>query len=217
MTNLTTPTTAGSPAGSGVPNFTLQLQTIYDAAYAAAQPPAIINLMTYPQGSTQRIQQAEVLASQGYTIDLQIMVWGGDPFTTMLLRKMYGYTHVPSLGQVGVAVAPGLFFPGQPAYDPNVIPPGSILVITDPALLIPFATPPPSTTGTSEPCNPVGPLAVGALNMYTGSACDQYPNGATTGLNGIPADPRGTFVKNVTMKLMGPSGYWTLTVPAKVS
>lgn len=210
MTTTTIPTPSTS---SGVPNFTPQFQQTYDKAWEAAQPPAILNLMSYPQGSTQRIQQAETLASQGYTIDVQIMVWGWDPATTMLLRKMYGYTWVPSLGQAGVALAPGLFEPGQVPYNPDVIPPGSILVITDPALLVPFATPATQTTGVA-PCNPVGPLAVGALNMYTGAACDQYPNGATTGLNGIPSDPRGIFVKNVTMTPFGPSGYWTLTAKA---
>ena len=99
-----------------------------DDAYWNAQPAAVQPLRTMAN-ETQRAELAQQLASEGYKIDVPIMVWGWDAAKTTALRQSYGYTWVPSLGeQASIPVAPGLTFPGLPSYDPNNPPPGSILV-----------------------------------------------------------------------------------------
>jgi hypothetical protein len=81
------------------------------------------------QDPEQRAAYAHTLASEGYTIDVPIMVWGWDPSIVTSMRQADGYTWVPSATQNPVAVAPGLGALGNlPAYDPNNPPPGSILV-----------------------------------------------------------------------------------------
>jgi hypothetical protein len=58
------------------------------------------------------------------------MVWGWDPMKTMLTRKMYGYSWVPSYNQASVST-PGLAVTGQTPYDAGNPPPGSIAVNTN--------------------------------------------------------------------------------------
>ena len=77
---------------------------------------------------SQRQALASSLASQGYKIDVPIMVWGWDAAKVTALRQGYGYTWVPAMGQAPIQVAPGLNEPGLTAYNPNNPPPGSILV-----------------------------------------------------------------------------------------
>jgi hypothetical protein len=99
-----------------------------DQAYWAEQPPAVQALQYTPDD--QRGALAEQLASQGYTIDVPIMVWNWDPLATMVQRQIDGYSWVPSLQQPAIAVAPGVSFPGSPSYDPSKPPAGSIAVTT---------------------------------------------------------------------------------------
>ncbi len=99
-----------------------------DQAYWAEQPPAVQALQYTPDD--QRGALAQQLASQGYTIDVPIMVWNWDPLATMVQRQIDGYTWVPSLQQAPTAVAPGINFPGLASYDPSKPPPGSIPVST---------------------------------------------------------------------------------------
>ncbi len=126
-------TTAGSAtAASSTPAKATASQsttttTDPDDAYWAAQPAAVQQLRTITN-ETQRTAVARELASEGYTIDVPIMVWGWSPQTTTQLRQSYGYTWVPSGLQTPIPVAPGVNFPGLPSYDPNHPPPGSILV-----------------------------------------------------------------------------------------
>ena len=76
-----------------------------------------------------RATLATQLASEGYSIDVPIMVWGWDPSTTMSMREADGYTWVPSALQTPVQDAPGLPSMGTlAAYDPNSPPAGSIAV-----------------------------------------------------------------------------------------
>lgn len=99
-------------------------------AYWAMQPPevqALMNLRTVDQ----RMALARELASQGFIIDVPIMVWNWDPLATMIVRRNQGFTWVPSALQEPVQVAPGLSFPGLPSYNAANPPPGSILVSTD--------------------------------------------------------------------------------------
>lgn len=99
----------------------------FNDAYWAKQPAAVQQLRTVTDQG-QRTLMATQLASQGYKIDVPIMVWGWDPSQVTSLRQSYGYTWVPSALQNPVAVAPGLTEPGMQPYDPNNAPAGSIAV-----------------------------------------------------------------------------------------
>jgi hypothetical protein len=98
-----------------------------DDAYWAAQPAAVQQLREI-SNQPQRQQLAMQLASQGYSIDVPVMVWGWDAGITTQLRESAGYTWVPSGLQQPVSEAPGLTSPGFTPYDPAHPPPGSILV-----------------------------------------------------------------------------------------
>jgi hypothetical protein len=97
-------------------------------AYWAAQPPEVQQLRNVSDFG-ERSALADQLASQGYTVDRAIMVWGWDPLKTMLTRQMYGYSWVPSYNQPSVST-PGMPVTGQTPYDPNSPPPGSVAVNT---------------------------------------------------------------------------------------
>ncbi|MCL6507147.1 MAG: hypothetical protein K6T59_08975 [Bryobacteraceae bacterium] len=96
-------------------------------AYWSRQPEEVRRLRNV-EDLREREALAAELAAKGHTIDVPIMVWGSDPLRVMLLRRLYGYTWVPSALQPSVAVAPGIEFPGLPAYDATQPPAGSILV-----------------------------------------------------------------------------------------
>jgi hypothetical protein len=98
-----------------------------DDDYWASQP-APVQALRNIQDPTQREELATQLASEGYQIDVPIMVWGWDPVTTMQMRESYGYTWVPALGQQPLAAAPGIDFPDTNPYNPNNPPAGSIQV-----------------------------------------------------------------------------------------
>lgn len=100
-----------------------------DEAYWAEQPAAVQALQDMPDD--QRYAAAQQLASEGYTIDVPIMVYGMDPLATMVVRQEDGLTWAPSALQANIPVAPGDSFPGLPSYDPNNPPAGSIQVTTD--------------------------------------------------------------------------------------
>jgi hypothetical protein len=103
-------------------------QQAFDDAYWAAQPPAVQALRTM-QNPEQRTVAATQLASEGYSIDVPIMVWGWDPSITTAMRQADGYTWVPSAMQNPVEDAPGLSGYGNtPGYNPNTPPAGSIAV-----------------------------------------------------------------------------------------
>lgn len=123
--NGTTPASTGTTSSSSGP---APATTMTDDSYWAAQPPAVQQLRSV-QDMSQRESMATQLASQGYTVDVPIMVWGWDPVQTTQLRQSFGYTWVPSALQQPVALAPGLTMPGSlQAYDPKNPPAGSISV-----------------------------------------------------------------------------------------
>lgn len=126
-TAATTPTL--SPFGGNMPSAAELANMTPDQAYWAEQPAAVQALQNMPLD--QRGQAALALAQQGYSIDVPIMVDGGDPLTIMMERQQYGYTWVPSAMQSPVDLAPGLSFPGLASYDAANPPAGSIQVTTD--------------------------------------------------------------------------------------
>lgn len=120
-------TAAQTPASTSQIALGNAADEAYDAAYWASQPAAVQQLQNI-QDPAQRTELATQLASEGYTIDVPIMVWGWDPGTTMQLRESYGYTWVPSALQQPVTAAPGITGQGITPYEPNDPPPGSIAV-----------------------------------------------------------------------------------------
>lgn len=118
---------ASTAAASNTPavSTTLTAQQSFDDAYWASQPAAVQALRDAP--GDQRLQMATQLAQEGYSIDVPIMVWGWDPYTTTNERIADGYTWMPSALQSPIAVAPGLNFNGE-SYNPNDPPAGSIAV-----------------------------------------------------------------------------------------
>jgi len=137
----TTPTVSsmapftGSSSGASVapPPVSPDIQPAVDAvqafnnAYWAKQPSAVQQLRTMSDQGERTIMATQ-LASQGYKIDVPIMVWGWDPSQVTSLRESYGYSWVPSALQNPIPVAPGLTDPGMQSYDPNNPPAGSIAV-----------------------------------------------------------------------------------------
>jgi hypothetical protein len=103
-------------------------QEAFDNAYWASQPPAVQALRTMSD-QDERTDAASQLANEGYSIDVPIMVWGWDPYTTTNMRAAEGYTWVPSALQQPVEVAPGLSaFGNMGTYNSSNPPAGSIAV-----------------------------------------------------------------------------------------
>jgi hypothetical protein len=186
------------------------IQTQFDQAYLAAQPPEVQALMNMPAGSSDEVQarvtRGAALAAKGYTIDAPVMIYSWDPYLAMTERQNIGLTWVPSalqagLGSPGGIAEPGLGpQPGQTAYDPNSAPPGSIKVSTNLADYPAFdpPAPPPAAAVNSDP---VGPQSVGNLYLCT-PAGFSYADGATF------TEARGTFLKHVSITPFGRTNYW---------
>lgn len=190
---------------------TFPTATLTDAIYWAHQPTAVAALrplISAPAISTSTGAQpaglnlAVQLATQGYTIDLPIMVWGWDPVCTMGYRGSYGYTWVPSLLQAPVSIAPGVAQPGTMPYDPGKPPAGSILVSLNAVDYPPFvvvAPPAPAPqTNVVGTCYP----AVGVCNV--GPA---LPAGITDGT--IVTANGQNYVFHAVQTPFGTSKYFT--------
>ena len=98
-----------------------------DDLYWNKQPAAVQQLREIDDYE-QRQALGSKLASQGFQIDVPVMVWGWDAGKTTQLRKDFGYTWVPSALQQSVSAAPGLSGPGMTPYDPANPPAGSMQV-----------------------------------------------------------------------------------------
>jgi hypothetical protein len=71
--------------------------------------------------------------SQADLVDVPIMLWNWDPVLTMQYRIGFGYAWTPSALAPPVEIAPGIVMPGQPSYNPLIVPPLSIKVSMDAA------------------------------------------------------------------------------------
>jgi hypothetical protein len=80
-------------------------QERFNAAYWAAQPPEVRVLADITDPARRAAKAAE-LAHAGFRVDVPIMAWGWDPYTTMKERVQAGYTWVPSALQAPVPHAP---------------------------------------------------------------------------------------------------------------
>jgi len=117
----------GSTGSTGSTGSSGESQQAYDDAYWSAQPAAVQALQNIDDLGARSLAAGQ-LASEGYTIDVPIMVWGWDPAKTMAARESYGYSWVPSAMQASVQEAPGIKLPGLTDYDPTKPPAGSIAV-----------------------------------------------------------------------------------------
>jgi hypothetical protein len=174
-------------------------QQQFDQAYWASQPPEVQALpgLANPE---QRATRAAALATNGFTIDVPIMVWGWDAYLAMTMRVQFGYTWVPSALQPPVTIAPGIAQPGVVKYDPLHPPPGSIQVSTniqDYPPFAPAAQPQPQTPAGDDP---VGLQSIG--NLYLSVPGETYQDGAKF------TDTRGTFQKHMVVTPFGRSAYW---------
>ncbi len=174
-------------------------QQQFDQAYWASQPPEV-QALPGTADPVQRATQAATLATDGFTIDVPIMVWGWDAYLVMTMRAQFGYTWVPSALQPPVTIAPGLAQPGVVAYDPLHPPLGSIKVSTNIADYPPFAPVPQPTPQTPAGDDPVGLQSIG--NIYLSVPGETYQNGAQF------TDTRGTFEKHVVVTPFGRNAYW---------
>jgi hypothetical protein len=102
----------------------------FSLAYWASEPPEVRALNGMERLTIERVDAAQQLAAKGFPIDAEIDAYGLNPWDTMRLREMNGYTWYPSLFQGPVVMAPGLTAPGAPVYDPLKPPAGSIKVST---------------------------------------------------------------------------------------
>lgn len=173
-------------------------QQAFDAAYWAHQAPAVQALRSITDDA-QREATAMQLAEQGYTIDMDIMVYGWSPYLVMREREADGYPWVPSALMPAVQLAPGLTQAGKTPYDPLNPPHGAIIVSTNIADYPPYATPAP------PPHPPEISLVgsqVGTQNYYQAlpAATLQLKDG-----DSYTADPRGAFTFHI-VKVMTPFG-----------
>lgn len=121
------PASTASTASSADLTAATEPTESFDDAYWAQQPPAVQALRSMQPED--RAAVARNLASEGYTIDVPIMVWGWDPQIATQIRQSAGYTWVPSGLQNPIESMPGIApLSGLTAYNPNQPPAGSILV-----------------------------------------------------------------------------------------
>ncbi len=189
----------------------LTAQQIFNQAYNLHWPVATQALMKMNQGAA-RESQAAALAQAGYSIDLEIMAWGGDPWVVMGIRLQFGQTWEPTALQLPLGAPNGYALPNEPIESgqtpyPVAPPPGSLIVSQNPADFLPFApVVPPAPVPVST--DPVGMHIIG--NIYAPSPGDTTPVGQEV------MDSRGTFMKVSGQEPMGPVTYYLLVNGAAV-
>lgn len=167
-------------------------------AYWMSVSPEVRALKVMEPFSAARLEKAVQLAASGNVIDHQIQALGSNPWETMMLRKAYGYTWVPSLLQDPIIIAPGLTIPGVPSYNPNKPPAGSVKVSVDLADYPAFDKP-VEAPSVEIPAKPWFEVAQGP-GRYSIRPGDASPAGA------LYKGAEGTFVK---VKIASPFGFWS--------
>lgn len=176
----------------------------FNAAYWESFPPEVKALGGLAPFSDERMERAITLSTKGYSIDGEIQARGMSPWETMMLRKNYGYTWIPSLLQDPIVIAPGLEVPGVAPYNPNKPPAGSIRVSASVADYPPFSITPPAIEA-SVPAKPwfEVPQGAGRFSVRPG---DNSPAGT------IYAGDEGKFAK---VLIASPFGFWKYWEVAK--
>lgn len=166
-------------------------------------PPQVKAMMAIPDLKS-RMAQAINLANQGFSIDLEIMVYLDDPYLVNQMRAQDGYTWVPSILQPNVEVAPGLpAIAGLKPYDPNNPPPRSIPVFwpSPPASLLP----PPDTI--LAPQFSLGPLI---NDQEFPGAHEMFGDGAKIPINKVVTLDNVNWIKVILAQSpFAPNGYVT--------
>ena len=179
----------------------------FTQAYWLHFNPDIRALKDMEFASPERQARAVELAKL-YPIDGEIHAIGMNPYYTTTLRKLYGYTWVPSYLQDPIILAPGIYVPETLSgkfkpYDPNNPPVGSIKVsldLQDYPPYTPVAPPAPIPGVTAEPWweRAFGP------GQYAVRVGDVSPN------NTKWSGPQGTFWKHLSVGFAGMiNAYWS--------
>jgi len=180
--------------------FDAAAQLVFDEAYRASLAPQVAALLDM-QDSVLRMATAQNLASQGFLIDVPIQVWGWNPYVTMALRQIDGFTWVPSALQpsVGYSIGSNDNPPFVP-YDPSKPPQGSIKVSVNPVDFPPFLPVPAAST--PKATNVVGDLAFG--NTYKAGPGVVISGNSVNVFDGEPfTTPVGTFTAKVSKSPFG--------------
>ena len=197
------PATPAPPAGN----------PLFDAAYWAHQPPAVQALKNIADPSARQAAALQ-LATQGYTIDVPIMIWLWEPSLVMQMRQADGYTWLPSALMPPIQVAPGIVQQGFITYDPANPPAGAIIVSTNIADYPPFTPPAPIPAPAAAPTSLVGAEEGLGSNYYQAfpAAIAQLTDGEV-----YTADPRGQFTFHKSENPFAPNGtvaWFTMNPPA---
>lgn len=175
----------------------------FNARYWGAQPLPVQALSGMETESNERIAKAWKLAGQGYSIDADIMLRGGDPYWVQWMRLQNGYTWVYALGTqpTNLVLAPHLSFPGMAPYDPLKPPAGALKVSLD---LADYPIP-------EVPQNPTEPVEAVPVSPFwarrTGNFCEAHPLDRSedgSEYNG----PEGKWRKTVVPSAFGTRQYW---------
>lgn len=185
---------------------TAGLLSTFDTAYWLSFDPKVQALRNIPVDVNMpetggRTKTAMSLATEGFVIDVPIMVWGWDAYLTMTLREQYGYTWVPSALMPPVQMAPGVPpLAGMAPYDPNNPPKGAIMVSVNPAAYPPFEKP-------VLPIPPGTPTSLVGINEGAGYY-QAFPQAIAQLQDGeeYTADPRGKFIFHKSQSPFAPNG-----------
>lgn len=152
-----------------------------------------------------RVAAAVKLASEGYVVDPAQDAFQSKPFALLRARRNYGVTWVPSLlHDLVPMIAPGIFSPAQPPFDPFNPPLGAIFIppvghaYGDPGVGEPPKPPEPE----GPPQSPIGPHADGIRYLVNPLANDKTPSGGTYTEGGI------TYRKVITSGFAGLKVMW---------
>lgn len=183
-------------------NNTMSTESVFNTAYWLAKDPKVRALNDIPDFNT-RQTAAMMLASQGFAIDVPIMVWDWSPYLVMLQRANYGYVWVPSALETPISIAPGVAQPGTVPYDPAHPSSNSIKVSVNLADYPPFNPPvvapvPPSVTSL------VGiDTGAGFFSAVLPDAPKSLKDGDTY------KEARGTFTFHIAHSPFGTAYYFT--------
>jgi hypothetical protein len=185
-------------------------QATFNSLWRGAQHPEVLAVMAEGVEAT-RASEAMQLATQGLTVDYDIVVPLWDPWTAMNIRWQAGFKWIPSALQPNIQVEPGVppLWGLQP-YDPNSPPAGSIPVpdMTNDAAVQaaypPFVVPAP-------PPNPAPGVSAVGQSIGAGYYAVLSSAGLKDG-DSYTADPRGTFVYHRRSTPFGYSQwFWALS------
>lgn len=178
----------------------------FSALYWGAQPIPVQALSGMERLTDERAAKAWDLVKQGFVIDPDIGLRGGDPYWTMFNRINQGFTWYWGLGHQAsnLVLPPGLSYPGLVTYDPDKPAEGSVKVSLNPDDYPPvIPPPPPPPPAESVPAEPF-------WQRRTGSFCEAHPldHSEDGAVWEDKVGHKGTWVKTVLRTPFGTRQYW---------